>query len=215
MEEKHTLKRSTFIKKYKMDKNILFKFILLLLILASCNQNNPSTPPVTTVQSMDVCTVCSIEYNGSKLANSLSASYYGSESDVTLWENEFKSNNSSNIYIPVCKRVTDLSNIVCVECYVVYNGGSTSPQTFTSYESDVIDWENTFKSNNSGIVSIMPFCKRKGFLLDNSCTECEVITGNTSTLNAQYVGSPAELTTWENLYISNNSVFNAQCYRKP
>lgn len=193
----------------------------------SC-QKTPNTPPTnpssgsggTTTTSTStnnkVCTVCFIESNGVQLPNSLAASYAGSEADVTSWENEFKSNNSGIPNItPVCIRKTNYDQIVCTECYTETNGQQTSLQTFTSYESEVTQWEQTLTANNSAFANTV--CKRKGYLKDNFCTECEVIHSSGSTLNAQYVGTQTELSAWELDYKTRNEVVSGvtvQCYRK-
>ena len=202
-------------------KKITYTFLLFtVLLLNSCKkpttQTTTPTSNGTNSNNSKVCTVCLIENNGSQLPKSLAGSYAGSEADVSSWENEFKSNNKGIPNItPVCNRKTDFDKIVCTECYVVSNGKKTSLQTFTSYENEVTQWENTLTSNNAGLGTTV--CKRKGYLKDNFCTECEAIYNGGSSLNAQYVGTQTELTTWEidfeNLNKGVPGVIT-KCYRK-
>jgi hypothetical protein len=204
-------------------------YLLTLLtscILFACKKNstqpststntNQTTGNGTNTTNNKVCTVCLIEKEGKQVPKSLAGSYSGTEADVTSWENEFRANNQNipNI-LPVCYRKTDYDKIVCTECYVLTNGKKTISQTFTSYESEVKFWEQTLTSNNAGVGTTI--CKRKGYLKDNQCVECEVVHSGGSSLNAQYVGTPTELTTWENEYKSLNSNlpgFTSYCYRK-
>ena len=172
----------------------------------------------TNSSNNKVCTVCLIEKNGVQVAKSLAGSYAGTEADVSSWENEFKSNNQGIPNItPVCTRKTDYNKIVCTECYVINNSTAkkTSLMTFTSYENEVTQWEQTLTSNNAGIGTTV--CKRKGYLKDNFCTECEAFYNGGSSLNAQYVGTQTELTTWEIDFENLNKGVPGvvtKCYRK-